>query len=314
LRGLVRTPKELDLFRAYLLTLLIAIPLVNGLRLLGLIEPWIPPFAWQANLFGGMLFGVGMVVASSCITGLFYKLGHGMLGTLAGLAAWALGDWIVYKGPLTGLRESWTADPLTVNGGETVTVLNGLGPYGGIMLLMLGAAVIIYLWRSPRNGRGKYWGWLILGTATGIMVSVAWLLADTGGSDYPYGTSGIPTKVVEALTNGGQGQGSIWIPVTLFSIVLGSFIAARRSGTWWIRGESMARYTQLAIGGLFMGIGSGIAGGCNLGHSLVGVPLLSLGSITTSVAMFLGVALAHGLWQMSKTQLQTPRTKEPSTI
>jgi uncharacterized membrane protein YedE/YeeE len=95
LRGLIRKPQELDLFRAYLLTLLIAVPLVNGLWWLGLIEPWIPPFVWQANLFGGILFGVGMVVAASCITGLFYKLGHGMLGTLAGLAAWALGDWIV---------------------------------------------------------------------------------------------------------------------------------------------------------------------------------------------------------------------------
>lgn len=310
LRGLVRTPKELDLFRAYLLTLLIAIPLVNGLRLLGLIEPWVPPFSWQANFFGGVLFGVGMVVASSCITGLFYKLGHGMLGTLAGLAAWAFGDWIVYNGPLTGLRESWTADPLTANGGESLTILNGAGPVGVVALVVLGAAVLYYLWRSPRDDRGKYWGWLLLGTATGIMVSAAWLLADAGGSDYPYGTSGIPTKVIEALSNGGQGQGSIWIPVTLVSIVLGSFIAARLSGTWWMRGESMTRYTQLAIGGLFMGIGSGIAGGCNLGHSLVGVPLLSLGSITTSVAMFMGVALTHGMLQLAGTHLFTRKPSD----
>ncbi len=305
LRGLVRMPKELDLFRAYLLALIIAIPLVQGLRLLGLIDPWIPPFAWQANLFGGLMFGVGMVVAATCITGLFYKLGHGMLGTLAGLAAWAFGDWFVYQGPLTGLREAWTADPLMVNGGETATVLNGLGPVGGIVLLLLGAAVLYYLWQSPRNGRGKYWGWLLLGTATGIMVSAAWLLADIGGSDYPYGTSGVPTKAIAAISNGGQGGGSIWIPVALVSIVLGSFIAARRAGTLWIRGESMTRYTQLAVGGLLMGIGSGIAGGCNLGHSLVGVPLLSLGSITTSAAMFLGVALSHGFLQLAGTRLWT---------
>ena len=40
-----------------------------------------------------------------------------------------------------------------------------------------------------------------------------------------------------------------------------------------------------------MGIGAGISGGCNLGHSLVGVPLLSLGSITTTLAMLLGLFL-----------------------
>jgi uncharacterized membrane protein YedE/YeeE len=41
-----------------------------------------------------------------------------------------------------------------------------------------------------------------------------------------------------------------------------------------------------------LGLGAAIAGGCNLGHSLVGVPLLSLGSITTTVFMFVGVWLA----------------------
>lgn len=313
LRGLVRKPQELDLFRAYLLFLVVAIPLVQGMRLLGWIEPWIPPFAWQANLFGGILFGVGMVAASSCITGLFYKLGHGMLGTLAGLAAWAFGDWLVYRGPLTAIREAWTADPLTVNGGESVTLLNGLGPVGLVVLVGLGAAVLYYLWRSPRNDRGKYWGWLLLGLATGLMVSAAWLLADVGGTDYPYGTSGVPTKALEAILNGGQGEGSIWIPVALVSVVLGSFFAARLAGTLWIRGESMSRYFQLAAGGLMMGIGSGIAGGCNLGHSLVGVPLLSLGSITTTFAMFLGVALAHGALKFAGTRMPV-HTRERAAV
>jgi hypothetical protein len=97
---------------------------------------------------------------------------------------------------------------------------------------------------------------------------------------------------------------------TLVSIVFGSLIAARRAGTLWVRGESMTRYTQLAVGGLLMGIGSGIAGGCNLGHSLVGVPLLSIGSITTSVAMFLGVALTHGVLQITMSRMPFPKSEK----
>ncbi|MFZ0548464.1 MAG: YeeE/YedE family protein [Candidatus Promineifilaceae bacterium] len=312
LRGLVRKPPELDLFRAYLLTLLVAVPLVQGMRLLGWIDPWIPPFNLQANLLGGTLFGVGMVTASSCITGLFYKLGHGMLGALVGLAAWALGDLIAYKGPLAGLREGLTAAPLTVNGGETATVLNTAGPGGGVVLLLVGTAVLYYLWRSPQHGRGKYWGWLLLGLATGLMVSAAWLLADIGGTDYPYGTSGVPTEAVEAVLNGGQGSGSLWIPVALVSLIPGSFLAAWRAGTLWVRGETPSRYVQLAAGGLMMGIGAGIAGGCNLGHSLVGVPLLSLGSITSTAAMFLGVALAHGILQAVRRQTAVPQRRTVS--
>lgn len=37
-------------------------------------------FRQVANVVGGLVIGVGMVVARSCVSGLFYKLGSGMLG------------------------------------------------------------------------------------------------------------------------------------------------------------------------------------------------------------------------------------------
>jgi uncharacterized membrane protein YedE/YeeE len=40
-----------------------------------------------------------------------------------------------------------------------------------------------------------------------------------------------------------------------------------------------------------MGIGAAIAGGCNLGHSMVGVSLLSMGSIATTFSIITGVFL-----------------------
>lgn len=302
-RGVFRQPPQLDLMRAYLLTLLVAIPVVQGMIALGWVKPWLPPFPWQANLVGGIIFGVGMAVAASCITGLFYKLGHGMLGTIVGLLFWASGDVLVYRGPLAPLREALAASPLTVNG-QSATLLNFLGPVGPLLLLLLGAAAAIYLWQSPRADRHKLWGWLPLGLSTGIVISAAWLLARAGGSDYIYGTSGVPTAMLVAL--GGEGSGgSLWIPVALLSIVPGAFLAARVSGTLWIRGETALRYAELGAGGFLMGVGAGVAGGCNLGHSLVGVPLLSLGSIMTTVAMGIGVFLVHRIqkeWRSSHPQ------------
>jgi uncharacterized membrane protein YedE/YeeE len=293
LRGLFRVPRRLDLFRAYLLALLIATPLVYGMRALGWIDPWIPPFAWQANILGGLIFGVGMVVAASCITGFFYKLGHGMLGTLVGLGAWAFGDILVYRGALAPLREGLTADPISVHG-KDATLLNLFGPGAIVLLVFLSLVAVIWLWRSTgpsRWSRGKLWGWLPLGIAVGLFTSLAWLLANAGGSNYPYGTSYVPTAVYQAVFEGVDL--SPWIPVALISLVPGAFIAARRSGTLWVRGESLRRYLQLASGGFLMGVGAAIAGGCNLGHSLIGVPLLSMGSITTTIAMAAGVFLAH---------------------
>ena len=289
-RGFGRRPRQLDLFRAYLLTLLISIPLVQGMIALGWITPWIPPFAWRANLVGGLIFGVGMVVSASCITGLFYKLGHGMAGVLVGLIFWALGDIATYLGPLHPWRGALQAGAITVDG-ESATVINRFGLVGGVGLFLLGIGTAVYLLRTARHSRTPLWNWPILGAATGLFMSLAWLLARAGGSDYTYGTSGVPAGVVSAIM-GQNGAGSLWIPVALVSLVLGAFIAARRSGAWWLRGETSRRYAELAGGGLLMGIGAAVAGGCNLGHSLVGVPLLSLGSITTTLAMAAGVLLA----------------------
>ena len=108
-----------------------------------------------------------------------------------------------------------------------------------------------------------------------------------------------PSSIVSALTGSSSG-GNLWIPLALISLIPGAFIAARRSGTLWVRGETTRRYVELAIGGLLMGIGAGIAGGCNFGHSLVGVPLLSLGSITTTLAMGAGVFLAARVLKFPK--------------
>jgi uncharacterized membrane protein YedE/YeeE len=289
-RGLVRQPRQLDLLRAYLLALLIGIPLVQGMIFLGWIEPWIPPFAWQANILGGLVFGVGMVVASSCVTGLFYKTAHGMVGALIGLAAWAIGDVLVYLGPLSGLRNALRATTVSVEG-QSATVLNVSGAIGAVLLLIAGLVTVVYLWRAPRNDRGKLWKWPLLGVTTGLFMSMAWLLARAGGSNYTYGTSGVPSGLVQAIAGQLEG-GSMWIPISLIFLIPGAFFASRFAGTFWLRGETGRRYAELAGGGLLMGIGAGIAGGCNLGHSLVGVPLLSLGSIITTISMVAGVFLA----------------------
>jgi uncharacterized membrane protein YedE/YeeE len=180
LRGLVRMPRQIDLFRAYVLALLIATPLVAGLRVLGWIDPWIPPFAWPANIVGGTIFGVGMVAAASCITGLFYKLGHGMLGTLVALAAWAIGDIITYRGPLAPLREVLNRSQIAVNG-QSATVINLLGVAGVILVIVVAVLAAIWLWRSPRASRGDYWDWARLGLAVGFFTGLVWLLAKVGG-------------------------------------------------------------------------------------------------------------------------------------
>lgn len=155
---------------------------------LGWVEPWVAPFAWLSAIVGGAIFGAGMVVASTCITGLFYKLGHGMLGVLVSLITCSIGDILVYRGHLVRLRETLNHQQIDVEGSNE-TVVNLFSSSGWILLSILSLIVVVFLWRSPTGDRDKLWRWLPLGLATGLFTSVAWLLADWGGSNYTYGTS-----------------------------------------------------------------------------------------------------------------------------
>ena len=191
------------------------------------------------------------------------------------------------------MREALNSAPVTVYE-QSATVVNLFGFTGILLLVAAALATLFYLMRSPLHSRGKLWNWLILGLITGVFMSFAWLMARAGGSNYTYGTSGVPSEIVLVLMGADNG-GSAWIPIALVCLIPGAFIASRRAGTFWLRGETGRRYLELSAGGLLMGIGAGIAGGCNLGHSLVGVPLLSLGSILTTVAMALGVFFAAAI-------------------
>ena len=94
------------------LALLFLLPGTNGLNQGLSLRP-------IANVVGGLVIGVGMVVARSCVSGLFYKLGSGMLGALVGLAGWAAGELLA--------RQLTVPGPTVLPGGEAATLPGVLG-------------------------------------------------------------------------------------------------------------------------------------------------------------------------------------------
>lgn len=302
-RGLLMTPRRTDLFGAYVLLLVISTPVVQLLKALGWIDPVVPTFAWQANVVGGVVFGIGMVIAATCVTGLFYKLGHGMLGMTVGVLAWMAGDIVTFRGPLSGLRERLTDDVVTA-GGDAATVPALFGPFGVVVLFLVAVVAVAYVWRSPCGSRGSLWNWVTLGTVAAAVLSISWLLARAHGEQYTFGTAGVPTVFWDVVR--GRDVGSWWIPVALAAILPGSFVAASTAGTLWVRGEQMHRYVQIAVGGFVMGVGAALAGGCNLGHSMVGVPLLSVASIVATTSLVAGIVVGHH----AQTALRTDRIDE----
>ena len=302
-RRLFQEPAETSLVRAYAVLLLVATPLVQIMVATGAIDPFVPAFAPRAALLGGVIFGAGMVVARTCISGMFYKLGAGMLGMVVAIVGWAIGDIVTWRGPLQGLRDGLNENPVTATGDDgteqVATVTSLLGPIGAGFVVIAGLGLAAWVARDEAisvrthdalTGRAPKLTGIGLGLASGLVIAAAWLLVRWHGFDYTYGTSSVPTQIWNGLTD--DASISWWIPLGLISVIPGALLAAVVGNTVWIRGEQMQRYVELAAGALIMGVGAGIAGGCNLGHSMVGVPLLSVGSIVTTVAIAAGVFMA----------------------
>ena len=130
-----------------------------------------------ANVVGGLIIGAGMVVASSCVSGLFYKLGSGMLGALVGLAGWAGGELVARQITLPG--------PTLLSGGEDATLAGVLGLPRLLVALLALAAVLFWLRRSPGHhehpAKRWQWGWRPIGIGLGVAVTAGWALAPWAG-------------------------------------------------------------------------------------------------------------------------------------
>lgn len=274
-RGLVEG--RAALFKAWAAGVAVA---AVGLAALELAAPWELSQALSLrpvpNLVGGLAFGVGMAVAASCVSGLFYKLGAGMLGAAVGLLGWAVGELGADRLRLPGGR--------LLAGRETVPSLLGLPRLPVALVLALAVGLALARTRRQPSAHPWQWRWPLAGVALGAATVVTWAAAGAGGARFGASTSG----AVASVADGGPAW---WRLAFLAALVPGALLAARTAGGWWLRGEVGTRYAQLAAGGLLMGAGARWAGGCNLGHGLSGMAQLNLSSGLVVAAMIAGVAL-----------------------
>lgn len=237
-------------------------------------------FTPAADIVGGLTIGAGMAVASSCVSGLFYKLGSGMVGALAGLAGWIAGELAARHVHLPG--------PTVLPGGVAGTFAGVLGvPRLALSAVFLAVvAAVLWRWRSAdRPAFAWQWNTRQLGVALGLVTIAGWVLARAGGASFGPSTVGAAASVA-------SGSPNWWLIAFLLAIIAGAAVAARTAGGWWLRGETPVRYARLTAGGFLLGAGGWIAGGCNLGHGLSGAAQLNVSSWVVIASMATGVGLS----------------------
>jgi uncharacterized membrane protein YedE/YeeE len=258
------------------LVLLPALVLLDVSPLVREAEAGGPALLPVAQVVGGLTFGAGMALAGGCVTGMMWKAGAGSLALAVAIAGFAAGELLV-RGPGSELIE--TLDDASRPGERALT---GLLDVDYEWLAVALGAISLALLRA-RPSRGTLWGF-----ALGAVAAATWIAADLAGYGYGLGFVGAAEGTRAAIEDGGSLPFQLYLAL---GVIGGAALAVRRR----LRFPDAARAGRALAGGLLMGVGGNLAHGCNIGHGLTGVPLLSFGSMLATACMAAGAVLTWRL-------------------
>lgn len=249
-------------------------------------------FRPAANTVGGLILGFGMVLAVTSASGLFYNLGAGTITCLIGLVGFVLGDaiggWIELPGG--GV----------IGAGEQATLPGVLHVPRWTVSVPLAVLVIVGLALRPARSEKPrvrdQLGWIVGGTVLGVALVASWALAGAGGHDFGPNTEGAVSSLI-------RGQPDRWEGAFVLALIPGAAVAALTTSAWELSRAHAGRLVKLLVGGLLLGLGGQIAGGCNLGHGLSGVAQLGLSSWLVVAAIIGGIVVGRRVLAVTEDEL-----------
>jgi hypothetical protein len=275
---------DTTILRAYVLALLVAMAGVQVIISLDLAEIPIRPLHWVANIVGGALFGVGMILSGGCSGSTWYRIGEGAIGAWVILIGFAIGATTVAVGVLDPLRRVLQRPAITVGSGGAPTLANvtGLSPW--IVIAILAVAAGIWMWRAPGEAAAAKWPWPLTGVAVGVMIAVGWWASTFG--DRPVGiTFAANTGHLLTYPMVGYPNKVTWSMLMALGVPVGAFVAAWRAGEFRWKLPPGYSLVKIFAGGLLMGSAALIAEGCNINQGLTNSATLALGSLLTIATM-----------------------------
>ncbi|MFI9384316.1 YeeE/YedE family protein [Kutzneria sp. NPDC052558] len=294
--------------------LLFAVILQSGFGLSGAPQGMVLP-ASIGVAAGAFIFGIGMQIGGSCASGTLFAVGSGQTAILYTLGGFILGSigsafaatWILYLQSL-GPTVSLAATPLGYGGGVLFSLLIIGAIAAGSLLLQrrrnpppIEPAPVARGWTRVLRGAWPLWVGAILlavlnavtlfisGSPWGITSAFAlwgakflgWIGIDI--SHAPYWTIPKNAAALHASVLADR------VSVMDFGIMLGALIASALAGAFVLhRAVPWKMAVGAVIGGVLMGFGARMAGGCNIGAYFSGVASFSLHGWLWGVAAIAG--------------------------
>lgn len=252
---------------------------------------------------GGLMFGVGMVLARGCASRLLVLSATGNLRALVTGLVVTLVAQAAYTGVLAPAREQVSG--LWLVGGGSARDLGlalGLGPTQVAVLAGAGlvAALVLARRRGVRPGKA------VAAVLVGAAVTLGWALT------YAISATSFEIVPISSVTFTGPSTDTLMALVTERSVALsfgiglvpgvfvGSGVSALLAREWRLErfgpDTPMERYL---VGATLMGFGAMLAGGCAVGAGVSGGAILSLTAWTAVFFMWVGAVLTTRLMALA---------------
>ena len=249
---------------------------------------------WFGASLGGLIFGIGAVLAGGCATRTLIRSAEGSLSSIIALLFFMLFAASAQFSFLENLRLDITqSTAINLTGDASIAVMMGLPQWlPAIVMVGLMLAYLVKNWNPEAKSM------IIAGVVIGALVVCGWYITGVLAQDEfdPVKPSAI--TVSGPLARFGYILIAAKFPALSFAIsfVIGIAVTvllfSLATGRFKLEAPKKGAYKFSALGGSLMGIGGIMAYGCNVGQGLTGISTLSFESILAFTGMFIGTVMS----------------------
>lgn len=286
------------------------------------------------TVIGSFIFGLGIILAGGCATGTWYRAGEGLIGSWMALIAYAFTSAATKYGLLLLLMDG-VNKPTNVN--TSMSQTTGIPTW--IWVTLLTVITVFFVVKTLRKPKPKFavpklkqkftgvrhylfekkYHPFVAAIAVGLIALIAWPVSESTGRMYGLGITTPSANLVQFFVTGDL-KLLDWGVFLVLGIFLGSYLAAKgaREFKWRLPDKKTIRNS--VIGGVFMGFGASVAGGCSIGNGLVETATMSWKGWIALASMILGAwTMSYFVFirPMKKAQKQTSNenvTSQTQTI
>jgi len=262
----------------WLLTFSTALVWVQGAQMMGLMDAdsarmMAVPGSWSGAVIGGLVFGIGMVLARGCSGRLLVLAATGNLRSVVSGLIFAVVAQMSLSGILTPVRNQ-LAGLWVTSGGRNMDLLAAIGlpDHSGLLIGMGIAALALVLARRNNIGAAR----LMFASGVGFAVAMGWVLT------YSLSLVAFDPVQVESATFTGPSANTLMFFLErgavlefdvglVFGVFVGALVAAALAGELKFQAFDDAPTMRKAMtGAALMGFGGMLAGGCAIGAGVTG--------------------------------------------